>query len=143
MNDVEIEEFLAEAEQLRLLYQVQEALGVERMSYGEICQHGKDTPGEWVPTPQCTARHIQIRGADCCILLAPQPSYMDRGKWLAFLEVDPGAYPERLHVEWRVDQWPRYYFDLERAKLECEAWLLARNQIQPRRPPPLPVLEIE
>jgi len=26
------------------------------------------------------------------------------------------------------DLWPRYYFDLERAKLEIEAWLKKRDQ---------------
>ena len=27
------------------------------------------------------------------------------------------------------DLWPRYYFDLERAKLECEAWLRKRGML--------------
>ena len=27
-----------------------------------------------------------------------------------------------------ADLWPRYYFDVTRAKLECEAWLKKRDE---------------
>jgi hypothetical protein len=27
-----------------------------------------------------------------------------------------------------ADRWPRYFFDIDRARLECEAWLRKRRQ---------------
>lgn len=56
------------------------------------------------------------------IWMAPRPEYCDRGAWLAHVETsDP-----RLCFIDESDLWPRYYFDLDRAKLECEEFLTKR-----------------
>lgn len=74
-----------------------------------------------------------IRGRDCWIWMNARPPYCDRGRWLARLEVLllaeglTGPRPELLHID-AQDGWPRYYFDLDRAKLEIEAWLINRRQ---------------
>jgi len=70
-----------------------------------------------------------IAGAHCRIWMQARPSYCDRGNWLAHLDVIPGTHPRALHVN-GADGWPRYYFDLERAKAECEAWLLKRGEVR-------------
>jgi hypothetical protein len=65
-----------------------------------------------------------IKGKECEITLEPRPSWCDRGNFIAklfptgklILEID------------EQDGWPRYYFDQDRAKLECEAWLKKRGQ---------------
>jgi hypothetical protein len=75
---------------------------------------------DYVPEHRCHA----LRGRECVIALYPRPPYCDRGNWYALLDtcgklafdMDP------------ADCWPRYYFDLERAKLECEAWVRKRGQ---------------
>lgn len=60
------------------------------------------------------------------IILAKRPHYCDRGNFLAYLDVRhdpkiPGTYTDG------ADGWPRYYFDLDRAKLEIEAWITKRG----------------
>jgi hypothetical protein len=70
----------------------------------------------------------QIQGKECVITLEPRPSWCDRGNWIAKL------FPVgrlALDVD-QADGWPRYYFDITRAKLEIEAWLTKRNQAQKR-----------
>lgn len=73
-----------------------------------------------------------IEGRECYIWMAPRPAYCDRGNWLAHFEyrrprtLAAGA----LQVDWQ-DNWPRYYFDLDRAKAEVEAWLVKRGQVTP------------
>ncbi len=67
-----------------------------------------------------------INGKDCYITLEPRPHYCDRGNWLAKISVTGN--PDKLYID-AADLWPRYYFDLERAKLEIEAWLRKRKQI--------------
>ena len=69
--------------------------------------------------------HYVVRGKACWIWLAPRPHYCDRGRWLAHLET---IHPFTLEID-SADGWPRYYFDLERAKLEIEAWLEKRGQL--------------
>lgn len=69
--------------------------------------------GEWI-----------ISGRECEIYLTPRQPYCDRGNWLALLE-PRGKLARDLDG---ADGWPRYYFDLERAKLEIEAWLEKRGQ---------------
>jgi hypothetical protein len=67
----------------------------------------------------------QIRGKECLITLEPRPGYCDRGRFIAKL------FPEgklAREIDW-ADGWPRYYFDLARAKAEIEAWLVARKQL--------------
>lgn len=78
--------------------------------------------GEWIDA----GSYLNIRGKDCMIGLEPRPPYCDRGHWIAKLEVLDDC---QLHIDW-ADGWPRYYFDLERAKAEIEAWLQARKQLE-------------
>ena len=70
-----------------------------------------------------------VQGKDCTIWMATRPHYCDRGNWLAHLEPRPERRTEwgKLSIDWQ-DLWPRYYFDLDRAKAECEAWLTKRGQ---------------
>jgi len=48
------------------------------------------------------------------IWLNPRPVYCDRGHWLAGCD----GFPNLDHA----DAFPRYFMDLDRAKLECEDW---------------------
>jgi len=64
-------------------------------------------------------------GLECRIWLIPRPAYCDRGHWLAQVHAIG-------HLALDLDQqdgWPRYYFDLDRAKAEVEAWLQRRGQL--------------
>ena len=70
----------------------------------------------------------RIDGRHCWVWMQARPYYCDRGRWLAHVERRPGATSEDLHMD-GADGWPRYYFDLERAKLEVEAWLRKRREI--------------
>ena len=65
-----------------------------------------------------------IYGRDTEITLEEMPEDCEVGFWMAKLitnihelEQDPGT------------GWPRYYFDLDRAKAECEAWLAQRESL--------------
>lgn len=70
----------------------------------------------------------EINGLECTIYLEQRPAYCDRGNWLAKLDAIGGT---ELAIELDdQDGWPRYYFDLERAKLEIEAWLVKRGQVR-------------
>ena len=60
---------------------------------------------------------FEIEGRDCSITLEPRPTYCDRGNWIAKLHARGFLKDEIDHS----DMWPRYYFDLDRAKLEIEA----------------------
>jgi len=71
---------------------------------------------------------IEIEGLDCLIVLQPRPRYCDRGNWVATIDVKPGGNGIRLNLDY-ADMWPRYYFDLDRAKAEIEAWLVKRKQV--------------
>lgn len=66
-----------------------------------------------------------IKGTDCEITIETRPCYCDRGNWIA--KIFPKNYKMSSQLDWQ-DGWPRYYFCLERAKLECEAWLKKRKQ---------------
>lgn len=71
----------------------------------------------------------QIDGRDCEIYLEPRPHYCDRGNFIAKVFATPGS---RLQLDLdSQDGWPRYYFDLDRAKAELEAWLVKRGQVKP------------
>jgi hypothetical protein len=70
-------------------------------------------------------KFIAIAGKECLITLEPRPAYCDRGNWIA--KLFPNGLLAREIDE--ADGWPRYYFDQERAKLEIEAWLIKRKQI--------------
>lgn len=63
-----------------------------------------------------------LDGRECSIEIAARPAYCNRGDWIAKLEVgDLGFSLDD------ADGWPRYYFDLERAKAESRAWLQKRG----------------
>lgn len=71
--------------------------------------------------------YLEIGGRECQITLEPRPYYCDRGNWIANLHPTGKL---ALEID-GADMWPRYYFDLERAKLEIEAWLVKRGQALP------------
>jgi hypothetical protein len=75
----------------------------------------------------------RIAGLDCDVWMSPRPPYCDRGRWLAHVELRPDGDWRRLSLD-SSDGFPRYYFDLDRAKLEIEAWLRVRNQWIPPLP---------
>ena len=64
-----------------------------------------------------------LRGTRYAVWMAPRPPYCDRGQWLA--HVEPLVVPHDLDS---ADGWPRYYFDLDRAKAEVEAWMQKRER---------------
>lgn len=67
---------------------------------------------------------LEIYGKECTIVIEPRPEYCDRGNWIAKI-FTRGS----LAVEFdRQDGWPRYYMDLDRAKLEIEDWMKKRGQ---------------
>jgi hypothetical protein len=68
-----------------------------------------------------------IHGRHCWIWINARPAYCDRGAWLAHVEVRHDVHPRDLQID-HQDGWPRYYFDLDRAKAECEAWLVTRER---------------
>ena len=70
-----------------------------------------------------------IAGAHCRIWMQARPPYCDRGAWLAHVELLPHRTVKDLHID-SADGWPRYYFDLDRAKAEIEAWLRKRKEVQ-------------
>ncbi len=72
-------------------------------------------------------RTWEIHGRDCWVWMDARPAYCDRGRWLARLELTASAFPD-LYID-AADGWPRYYFDLDRAKAEIEAWLVNRKQV--------------
>lgn len=67
---------------------------------------------------------LEIRGRECVVWMQARPHYCDRGNWLANI-VAHGELGRDLDD---ADGWPRYFFDLDRAKLEIEAWLKKRGQ---------------
>lgn len=70
-------------------------------------------------------KYLSIKGRECEVTIETRPCCCDRGNWIA--KVHPINYRMNLELDWQ-DGWPRYYFDLDRAKLECEAWLKKRKQ---------------
>ncbi len=71
--------------------------------------------------------YIVLRGLECVITIEPRPSYCDRGNFIAKIDARGELALDFDHQ----DGWPRYYFDLERAKAECEAWVRKRRQEAP------------
>lgn len=70
---------------------------------------------------------IEIFGQHCVITIEPRPSYCDRGNYIAKIFAKPGIGPDKFYLD-EADMWPRYYFDIDRAKLEVEAWLKKRKE---------------
>ncbi len=58
--------------------------------------------------------------------LYARPTYCDRGQWIAYVVPTVGS--ELARGLDGADGFPRYYFDLERAKGEIEAWIKARRE---------------
>ena len=77
----------------------------------------------WAPDDVCPGV-LNIFGKDCEISLEPRPHYCDRGNYIAKI-FPTGELARSLD---NADMFPRYYFDLDRAKLEIEAWLKKRGQ---------------
>lgn len=67
---------------------------------------------------------ICILGKECKIWIERRPTYCDRGNFIAKIE----PHGDLARDMDNADGWPRYYFDLDRAKLEIEAWLFKRRQ---------------
>jgi hypothetical protein len=78
--------------------------------------------GKWEKITECWL----IYGKRCNITLEPRPHYCDRGNWLAKL-FPHGKLAMEIDGQ---DGWPRYFMDLDRAKLECEDWLKKRGQLR-------------
>ncbi len=70
--------------------------------------------------------YISILGKDCEITIEDRPSYCDRGNYIA--KVFPKKGTQLAQSLDDQDGWPRYYFDLARAKAEIDAWLEKREQ---------------
>lgn len=70
-----------------------------------------------------------VQGRECTVWLQARPAYCDRGNWLAHMDAR-GELAIDLDPS---DGWPRYYFDLIRAKAEVEAWLEKRGQVSASR----------
>jgi hypothetical protein len=70
-------------------------------------------------------RLAEVKGRHCLVTIEPRPGHCDRGNFIAKVFVNPG---DTLKL-WVDDQdgWPRYYFDLGRAKAEVEAWMRKRG----------------
>jgi len=88
------------------------------MTWKEVDTYEDGTPAgtSWL---ECECKNGRI-------FLEKRPGYCDRGHYYAkpdirFDEKIPGTYIDG------ADGWPRYYFDLERAKLELEAWIRKRG----------------
>lgn len=79
---------------------------------------------KWAWKESASGRWWSVRGAQCEITIEPRPHYCDRGNWIAKLHPS-GELARDIDG---ADGWPRYYFDIERAKAECEAWLVKRGQ---------------
>jgi hypothetical protein len=60
------------------------------------------------------------------VILNPRPHYCDRGNFLAYLDIQFDPKIKASYVD-GADNWPRYYFDETRAKLEIEAWIQKRG----------------
>lgn len=69
----------------------------------------------------------EIEGLDCTVWISKRPNYCDRGNFWAQVDVKSGGNAMRLNID-AADAWPRYYMNLDRAKLEIEEWLKKRRQ---------------
>jgi hypothetical protein len=62
----------------------------------------------------------ELRAGDVLVAwLQARPPWCDRGRYHGIVEVP--------HFESEKDPWPRYYFDLDRAKAELEAYCRAKR----------------
>lgn len=72
---------------------------------------------EWVLDEHGT---LNLRRGSVLLWIHPRPTYCDRGHYFANVE-GIGS------IDW-ADSFPRYFMDLERAKLEMSEWLEWRLQ---------------
>lgn len=80
-------------------------------------------PSHWIQRDG----YEEIEGLDCTVWVSKRPNYCDRGNFWAQVDVKAGGNAQRLNID-AADAWPRYYMDLDRAKLEIEEWLKKRRQ---------------
>ena len=73
--------------------------------------------------------YLTLRGKECEITIESRPHYCDRGRFLAKIHPIPGTSLD-LDLD-SQDGWPRYYFYLDCAHREIEAWLRRRSQWLP------------
>lgn len=85
---------------------------------------------EWERTGSVAAPYYRVTLPAVEITLEARPTYCDRGKWIAKLHVRD---PQECFVD-SADGWPRYYFNLGRARLEVEAWI-RRRELLPEESP--------
>jgi hypothetical protein len=90
-------------------------------------EHRHTTEDEMIWNANTDDNYLYVVGKECVITLEPRPHYCDRGNYLAKI-LATGELGRDLDES---DGWPRYYFDLERAKLEIEAWMKKRKQDDP------------
>lgn len=96
----------------------------------KYCRHCKvflsDISTQW--TYRLETESWFIAGKSCVVIIVRRPRYCDRGNFLAQIFPTPDT---RLALPGGIDDadgWPRYYFDLTRARLEIEAWLDKRGE---------------
>lgn len=85
---------------------------------------------EWIHVLSGDYYSLDIPGVE--IVLEARPPYCDRGRWSAKI------FPDYEHEKGRLlargidgaDMFPRYYFDLDRAKIEMECWIEARKELR-------------
>lgn len=80
---------------------------------------------EWKTMTLDGINWLEIEGKECSITCEDRPGYCDRGNYICKLFAT-GKLAMSIDNQ---DGWPRYYFDQDRAKLECEAWLKKRGQL--------------
>ena len=64
----------------------------------------------------------ELFGKGVVITIERRPAYCDRGRWIA------KAFSRGIFFMDDQDGWPRYYFDLERAKAEIDTWMRFNRQ---------------
>jgi len=77
-----------------------------------------EIPGETVY--RCSTEQTTVE-------IYPRPAYCDRGRWIAY--VDCPGFPQNPNPIDIADGFPRYYFDIDRAKAEIEAFFNVRGYI--------------
>jgi hypothetical protein len=61
-------------------------------------------------------------GSMVLLTIEPRPAHCDRGRWIAKSFGDPR---DGRPLDGQ-EGWPRYYFDLDRARAEIQEWVEAR-----------------
>lgn len=72
-----------------------------------------------------TGKVWSLDARQCSIQLCPRPAYCDRGRWQAYMCCR--GFPTNPNPFDDADGFPRYYFDLDRAKAEIEDLLNFRG----------------